>query len=594
MAAAWSLHAFGRAPPCGYLREDTVDIGAGMSRIWIALVAATAGFSALVAVPHAGSAATTADSYGLVDLSTGIWHLYEGGVEATWFYFGNPGDYPFMGDWDCDGVDTPGLYRQSDGYVYLRNSNTQGIADISFFFGNPGDVPIAGDFNSDGCDTVSIYRPSEQRFYIINKLGTNDGGLGKADYSFIFGNPGDKPFVGDFNANRQDTVGLHRESTGLVYFRNTNTTGNADNQFVFGDPGDRFVAGDWTGDSVDSPGLFRPSDTTFYLRYDNTQGNADESWKAGETDWLPVAGRFGKLAPPPDPGGGEFTAMFVAVRQGDSAVFEGACGDIGVIDANRFRTDEILAAIDQVGSRSLKWMAVTHYDADHLGDIVSVATSPGVSVGAFYDRGGDRTVKDSATYRTYYDYVTGAGKRASLDIGDTFTLCSDADQVTFTVVSAGTDGTAAGGVVVTEENDRGLCFHVEYHDFDLATCGDINGVDDGSRTDVESVVAAAIGDVEVVKVNHHGSSYSSNVTYVNTLRPEVAVISVGKNSFGHPNATVVSRWNAITEVFQTQSQTDNALIDGNVVITTTGKTNYTTTASASPRSITRPMDEQTP
>ena len=59
------------------------------------------------------------------------------------FYFGNPGDYGFMGDWDCDGVDTPGLYRQSDGYAYLRNSNTQGVADVAFFFGNPGDVPMA-------------------------------------------------------------------------------------------------------------------------------------------------------------------------------------------------------------------------------------------------------------------------------------------------------------------------------------------------------------------------------------------------------------------------------------------------------------------
>src|SRR5690606_36093981 len=40
------------------------------------------------------------------------------------FYFGNPGDIAFSGDWDCDGTDTLGLYRQSDGYVYLRNSNT--------------------------------------------------------------------------------------------------------------------------------------------------------------------------------------------------------------------------------------------------------------------------------------------------------------------------------------------------------------------------------------------------------------------------------------------------------------------------------------
>ena len=88
---------------------------------------------------------------------------------------------------------------------------------------------------------------------------------------------------------------------------------------------------------------------------------------------------------------------------------------------------------------------------------------------------------------------------------------------------------AKGEVPVTEENDRGLCFHVEYHDFDMVVCSDINGVNDGSRTDIESVVAPIIGDVEVVKVNHHGSSNSSNATYVNTLKPEVSVISVGKN-----------------------------------------------------------------
>ena len=51
---------------------------------------------------------------------------------------------------------------------------------MAFFFGNPGDIPMAGDFNNDGCDTVSIYRPAEQRFYVINTLGSNDGGLGAA------------------------------------------------------------------------------------------------------------------------------------------------------------------------------------------------------------------------------------------------------------------------------------------------------------------------------------------------------------------------------------------------------------------------------
>ncbi len=210
-----------------------------------------------------------------------IWTYATSAVDQRSFYFGNPGDVAFSGDWNCDGVETLGLYRRSDGYVYLRNSNTQGVADISFYFGIPGDYPIAGDFNGNGCDTVSIYRPSEGKFYIINKLGSADGGLGAADYSFLFGVIGDKPFVGDFNADGVDTVGLHRESSGLVYFRNSNSTGVADFQFVYGVPGDILIAGDWDGDGDDTVGVYRPSSGMFYLRNSNTQGVADAQAYAG-------------------------------------------------------------------------------------------------------------------------------------------------------------------------------------------------------------------------------------------------------------------------------------------------------------------------
>lgn len=84
---------------------------------------------------------------------------------------------------------------------------------------------------------MSIHRPSNQTFYIINELGSNDGGLVAADVDYVFGDPGDKPFVGDFEGDGVETVGLHRESTGLVYFRNTHTQGNADNQFIPDQPG---------------------------------------------------------------------------------------------------------------------------------------------------------------------------------------------------------------------------------------------------------------------------------------------------------------------------------------------------------------------
>jgi hypothetical protein len=233
------------------------------------------------------------ETVGVVDPTTGLWSLRNAaGVETT-FYYGNPGDFPIIGDWDCDGDETPGMYRQSDGFVYLRNSNTQGVADIKFFFGDPGDVPIVGDFDGNGCHTVSIYRPSQSKVFIINKLGANNGGLGQAEVEYFFGDPGDKPFVGDFDGDGTETIGLHRESTGLVYFRNTHTQGVADNEFIFGDPGDRLIAGDWLATGIGSPAVFRPGDTTFYFRHSNTQGVADNQFVWGDPQDLPVAGNFG-------------------------------------------------------------------------------------------------------------------------------------------------------------------------------------------------------------------------------------------------------------------------------------------------------------
>ncbi len=232
-------------------------------------------------------------SVALVDPATGIWCMRGGGGELTSFYYGNPGDSPFMGDWDCDGIDTPGLYRRSDGYVYLRNSSTQGVADVSYFFGNPGDIPLAGDFDGDGCDTVGLYRPADGRFYIINRLGSGDAGLGAAEIDFVFGDPRDVPFAGDFDGDGTDTVGMRRSSDGFVSYRNSHGEGPADGEYYFGNPGDVILMSDWDADGDDSPGVFRPSTATFYFRYANSTGVAQERVPFGEWDWFPVAGRFG-------------------------------------------------------------------------------------------------------------------------------------------------------------------------------------------------------------------------------------------------------------------------------------------------------------
>ncbi len=185
------------------------------------------------------------------------------------FYFGNPGDIPFLGDWDGDGVKTPGLYRPATGFAYIRNTNDTGVADVSFYMGAPGDTPIVGDWDGDGVDTFGVYRSAEAKVYLRNSNTT-----GVADVEYHFGRAGDVPFTGDFDGSGTTDVGLFRN--GRVFLRLSHSAGPADLEFDWGLAGDRIVAGDWNGDGLDTIGLVRGASGVLYLRNANSSGVADE------------------------------------------------------------------------------------------------------------------------------------------------------------------------------------------------------------------------------------------------------------------------------------------------------------------------------
>jgi uncharacterized surface protein with fasciclin (FAS1) repeats len=190
------------------------------------------------------------------------------------FFYGISGDIPFLGDWNGDGVKTPGMYRPTTGFAYVRDTLDTGFADREWFMGIPGDIPLVGDWDGDGVDSFGVYRPSSGAVFLRNAQTT-----GFADVSYFFGVPGDTPFSGDFDGDGADTVGLFRESSGLVYLSNSQTTGAADLEFFFGIPGDQFIGGDWDNDGVDTVGVLRPSTNTFYGRNSNDLGVADFSYE---------------------------------------------------------------------------------------------------------------------------------------------------------------------------------------------------------------------------------------------------------------------------------------------------------------------------
>ncbi|MGI9647782.1 MAG: PQQ-dependent sugar dehydrogenase [Acidimicrobiia bacterium] len=277
----------------------------------------------VVPSPPAPAAAGTPDQVALFDPGTGRWHLQYSDGRVSSFYFGVPGDTPLLGDWDCDGLDTVALYRESTGFVYLRNSNDFGVGQNSFFFGVPGDVPIAGDWDGDGCDTFGVFRAG--RFFLGNTLGTV-----AADLDFYFGGAGDQPFSGDFNGDGTDTVAVHRDQANWVFITQDlsglpASGGIAANGGTFwrGGTGHTLLAGDWDGDGDDTLGWRSPA---FHLVNDNAAQVADDKSVFGELDWLPVAGVLGP--PPPLPGlalqpyaSGLDRPLFATAPAGDDRLF---------------------------------------------------------------------------------------------------------------------------------------------------------------------------------------------------------------------------------------------------------------------------------
>jgi len=84
------------------------------------------------------------------------------------------------------------VFRPSNGIIFLKNSNDTGIADIALNYGLPGDQPVTGDWNNDGFDTIGVYRNGQ---FMLRNSNT----IGFAEVIFGLGNPGDMPIAGNWD-----------------------------------------------------------------------------------------------------------------------------------------------------------------------------------------------------------------------------------------------------------------------------------------------------------------------------------------------------------------------------------------------------------
>ena len=108
--------------------------------------------------------------------------------------------------------------------------------------------------------------------------------------------------------------------------------------------------------------------------------------------------------------------------------------------------------------------------------------------------------------------------------------------------------------VLDEENDYSLGLKLDYNGTALFFGGDMT-------EEAEEQILGRVGEIDVVKVSHHGSKTSSSAEFVAETSPDYAVISVGAdNMYGHPAERVVNEYvNSGARVLRTDLMNDIVL-----------------------------------
>src|SRR5262245_200640 len=235
-------------------------------------------------------------------------------------------------------------------------------------------------------------------------------------------------------------------------------------------------------------------------------------------------------------GNGKLQIHHIDVGQGDGALLISPLGQTALFDDGVYTNcTNIKAYLQGLGITSVDYHFCSHYHADHLGCIDDLA-AVGITIGtAGYDRG------FSYSSASFDSYVTTLGaRRMTIAKGQTITLdAGSPNPVTITCVDL--NGAGVYSVNGSDENAKSVVLKVTYGAFDEEISGDLTG-DVGLGNDVETTVGPEVGDIEVYKVHHHGSRYSTKDNWLNAVTAEAAIISCGNgNTYGHPTLDCLTR-----------------------------------------------------
>ncbi|HRP08761.1 MAG TPA: DNA internalization-related competence protein ComEC/Rec2, partial [Gemmatimonadales bacterium] len=268
---------------------------------------------------------------------------------------------------------------------------------------------------------------------------------------------------------------------------------------------------------------------------------------------------------------GRLTLHFLDVGQGDAAAIRTPDGNWVLVDAGPadqgFDAGErvVLPFLARQGARQLRLMVVSHAHRDHVGGAAAVMA--GVGVEAVLEPG--EPFDDGA----YLEWLNEVAERDIPWLGAVAGMHWQIDGVDFTVLHP-----RAGGSGRSHDlNEDSVVLLIRYGEFAALFTGDA-----GLAT--ESWWRDSAGDVDLLKVGHHGSAGSSGDELLESITPLAAVISSGRNGYGHPSPRALRRLAAAgTAIWRTDREgTISVSTDGQRFTIRGGRTTATFVADHQP------------
>lgn len=219
------------------------------------------------------------------------------------------------------------------------------------------------------------------------------------------------------------------------------------------------------------------------------------------------------------------TVRFVDVGQGDGSIIEFPDGKTMVIDAGRDSTAAAAmnATLSADGRTQIDWLVATHPDADHIGGLPTVISAN--TVGSVWAPDCNH---DTETYTAFLKAVSDKG--LSIDAAARGKTVATGDNYSIDILWPN------AGANFEDTNDYSAVIKVTYGKTSFLFTGDATKDD---------LLKADCGDIDVLKVAHHGSDTGTSRALLTALTPKIAVISYGlDNSYGHPMQAVLDALSA--------------------------------------------------